>query len=79
MEDVTITDVQTYIVSNPWVFVELEIDASVTGLTEATTHDKPRTVAATGIAITKLLPNSDSSVRSWPTIELNPRNSDLKE
>lgn len=49
MEDVTITDVETYIVANPWkpwVFVKLETDAGVTGLAEATTHDKPRTVAA---------------------------------
>ena len=49
MEDVRITDVETYIVANPWkpwVFVQLETDAGVTGLAEATTHDKPRTVAA---------------------------------
>lgn len=49
MEDVTITDVETYIVANPWkpwVFVELETNAGVTGLAEATTHDKPGTVAA---------------------------------
>ena len=49
MSDVRITDVETYLVANPWkpwVFVELETDAGVTGLAEATTHDKPRTVAA---------------------------------
>ncbi|QLG27813.1 mandelate racemase/muconate lactonizing enzyme family protein [Halorarum halophilum] len=49
MSEVSITDVETYIVANPWkpwVFVRLETDAGVTGLAEATTHDKPRTVAA---------------------------------
>ena len=49
MSDVEITDVETYLVANPWkpwVFVRLETDAGVTGLAEATTHDKPRTVAA---------------------------------
>ncbi|WP_458211080.1 galactonate dehydratase [Haladaptatus sp. NG-SE-30] len=49
MSDVRITDVETYLVANPWkpwVFVRLETDAGVTGLAEATTHDKPRTVAA---------------------------------
>ena len=49
MSDVSITDVETFIVANPWkpwVFVRLETDAGVTGLAEATTHDKPRTVAA---------------------------------
>ncbi|ESP89353.1 mandelate racemase/muconate lactonizing enzyme family protein [Candidatus Halobonum tyrrellensis] len=49
MSDVSITGVETYMVANPWkpwVFVELETDAGVTGLAEATTHDKPRTVAA---------------------------------
>lgn len=49
MSDVQITDVETYIVANPWkpwVFVELKTDAGVTGLAEATTHDKPRTIAA---------------------------------
>jgi galactonate dehydratase len=49
MTDVEITDVETYIVANPWkpwVFVRLETDAGVSGLAEATTHDKPRTVAA---------------------------------
>jgi galactonate dehydratase len=49
MSDVRITDVETHIVANPWkpwVFVHLETDAGVYGLAEATTHDKPRTVAA---------------------------------
>lgn len=49
MSDVRITDVETYIVANPWkpwVFVRLETDAGVHGLAEATTHDKPHTVAA---------------------------------
>ncbi|WP_136690097.1 mandelate racemase/muconate lactonizing enzyme family protein [Halorhabdus amylolytica] len=49
MSDLTITDVETYVVANPWkpwVFVQLETDAGITGLAEATTHDKPRTVAA---------------------------------
>lgn len=49
MSDVQIADVETYIVANPWkpwVFVEVETDAGVNGLAEATTHDKPRTVAA---------------------------------
>jgi galactonate dehydratase len=48
MPDVSITGVETYLIANPWkpwVFVELETDAGVTGLAEATTHDKPRTVA----------------------------------
>ncbi len=47
--DAEITDVETYIVANPWkpwVFVRVETDQGVTGLAEATTHDKPRTVAA---------------------------------
>ncbi len=49
MSDVSITDVETFLVANPWkpwVFVRLDTDAGVTGLAEATTHDKPRTVAA---------------------------------
>jgi galactonate dehydratase len=49
MTDVRITDLDTFIVANPWkpwVFVRLETDAGVTGLAEATTHDKPRTVVA---------------------------------
>jgi len=49
MSDVSITGVETYLVANPWkpwVFVELETNAGVTGIAEATTHDKPRTVAA---------------------------------
>lgn len=49
MSDVEITEVETFIVSNPWkpwVFVRLHTDAGVTGLAEATTHDKPRTIVA---------------------------------
>jgi galactonate dehydratase len=49
MSDVEITDVETYIVANPWkpwVFVRLETDAGVHGIAEATAHGKPRTVAA---------------------------------
>ena len=49
MSDVTITGVDTHLVANPWkpwVFVRVETDAGVTGLAEATAHDKPRTVAA---------------------------------
>ncbi|WP_227379617.1 mandelate racemase/muconate lactonizing enzyme family protein [Haladaptatus halobius] len=49
MSAINITDVETYIVANPWkpwVFVQLKTDAGITGLAEATTHDKPRTVAA---------------------------------
>ena len=48
MSEITITGVETYLVANPWkpwVFVEVETDAGVTGLAEATTHDKPRTIA----------------------------------
>jgi galactonate dehydratase len=46
--DVTITDVDTHIVANPWkpwVIVRLHTDAGVTGIAEATLHGKPRTVA----------------------------------
>lgn len=49
MSELEITGVETYLVANPWkpwVFVELETDSGVTGLAEATAHDKPRTVAA---------------------------------
>jgi len=49
MSDVRITDVETHLVANPWkpwVFVRLHTDTGITGLAEATTHDKPRTVAA---------------------------------
>jgi galactonate dehydratase len=49
MSDVRIVDVETYLVANPWkpwVFVRLETDAGVSGLAEATTLSKPRTVAA---------------------------------
>jgi len=48
MSDVTISGVETYLVANPWkpwVFVEVETDAGITGIAEATTHDKPRTTA----------------------------------
>ena len=43
----TITDIETYIVANPWkpwVFVRVETDAGVHGIAEATTHSKSRTV-----------------------------------
>jgi len=49
MSDLEITDVETHLVANPWkpwVFVRLHTDAGITGIAEATTHDKPRTVAA---------------------------------
>lgn len=42
-----ITDIETYIVANPWkpwVFVRVETDAGVHGIAEATTHSKSRTV-----------------------------------
>lgn len=48
ISDIEITGIETYLVANPWkpwVFVELETNTGVTGLAEATTHDKPRTVA----------------------------------
>jgi galactonate dehydratase len=48
ISDVEISGVETYLVANPWkpwVFVEVETDAGVTGIAEATTHDKPRTIA----------------------------------
>jgi galactonate dehydratase len=44
-----ITDVDTFVVANPWkpwVFVRLETNAGITGLAEATAHGKPRTVEA---------------------------------
>jgi galactonate dehydratase len=47
--DATITDVETHVVANPWkpwVFVRLHTDAGVTGVAEATAHDKPETVVA---------------------------------
>jgi galactonate dehydratase len=47
--DATITDVETHVVANPWkpwVFVRLHTDAGVTGLAEATAHDKPEAVCA---------------------------------
>ena len=49
MSEYEITDVETYVVANPWkpwVFVRLETEQGVTGLSEATAHGKPRTVAA---------------------------------
>jgi galactonate dehydratase len=49
MSDLSISGVETYLVANPWkpwVFVEVETDAGITGIAEATTHDKPRTIAA---------------------------------
>ncbi|MFB6106991.1 MAG: galactonate dehydratase [Halobacteriaceae archaeon] len=49
MRDVTITDVETHIVANPWkpwVFVRVHTDAGVTGLAEATLMGKAETVAA---------------------------------
>jgi len=49
MDDLAITDVETYLVANPWkpwVFVRVETNEGINGLAEATTHDKPRTVAA---------------------------------
>jgi galactonate dehydratase len=49
MSELRITDVETYIVANPWkpwVFVRLDTNQDVYGLAEATTHGKPETVAA---------------------------------
>ena len=49
MSELSITDVETYLVANPWkpwVFVRVETNEGLHGLAEATTHDKPRTVAA---------------------------------
>ena len=49
MGDLQITDVETYVVANPWkpwVFVRLETDAGIHGIAEATAHGKPETVAA---------------------------------
>lgn len=49
MSEVEITDVSSYIVSNPWkpwVFVRVETNEGVHGIAEATTHGKPRTVVA---------------------------------
>jgi galactonate dehydratase len=49
VSDLEITDVETYLVANPWkpwVFVRLETNQGIDGIAEATTHDKPRTVAA---------------------------------
>ena len=64
MSDVRITDVETHMVANPWkpwVFVRLHTDAGATGLAEATTHDKPRTVAA---AIEEIIEVSESG-EAW--------------
>lgn len=49
MAEVRITDVDTYIVDNPWkpwVFAKLETSTGVHGVAEGTLHGKPRTVAA---------------------------------
>ena len=49
MAEVRITDVETYIVDNPWkpwVFARLETSTGVHGVAEGTLHGKPRTVAA---------------------------------
>ena len=49
MSDPTITDVETYLVANPWkpwVFVRLKTDAGIDGIAEATAHGKPHTIAA---------------------------------
>jgi galactonate dehydratase len=49
MSELRITDVETYIVANPWkpwVFVRLGTNQGVHGLAEATAHGKPQTVAA---------------------------------
>jgi galactonate dehydratase len=49
MSDLAITDVDSYIISNPWkpwVIVRLETNEDVHGIAEATTHGKPKTVAA---------------------------------
>ncbi|MEF8842425.1 MAG: galactonate dehydratase [Haloarculaceae archaeon] len=47
--DLRITDVETYVVANPWkpwVFVRVETNEGYHGIAEATTHSKPRTVEA---------------------------------
>jgi galactonate dehydratase len=49
MVELEITDVDTYIVANPWkpwVFVRLQTSEGVHGVAEATTHGKSRTVVA---------------------------------
>jgi galactonate dehydratase len=49
VSDLQITGVETYVVANPWkpwVFVRVDTDGGVHGVAEATTHDKPYTVAA---------------------------------
>ncbi|MFB6106350.1 MAG: mandelate racemase/muconate lactonizing enzyme family protein [Halobacteriaceae archaeon] len=49
MSELRITDVETYIVANPWkpwVFVTVDTNKGVQGIAEATIHDKPETVAA---------------------------------
>lgn len=48
MVDPCITGVESCMVDNPWkpwVFIEVETDAGVTGIAEATVHKNPRTVA----------------------------------
>lgn len=45
--DITITDVDTHLVANPWkpwVFVRLHTDVGITGVAEATLMGKPKTV-----------------------------------
>jgi galactonate dehydratase len=47
--DLRITDVETYVVANPWkpwVFVRVDTNQGYHGIAEATTHSKPLTVAA---------------------------------
>jgi galactonate dehydratase len=47
VRDVAITDVETYVVANPWkpwVFVRLETNVGVHGIAEATVVGKPRTI-----------------------------------
>jgi len=49
MEDVSLVDIETYIIPNPgkpWLIVRVDTDAGVTGLAEATLHGKPKTVSA---------------------------------
>lgn len=49
MSTLRITDVETYIVANPWkpwVFVTVDTNTGLRGLAEATAHSKPETVAA---------------------------------
>lgn len=49
MPELEITGIESYIVANPWkpwVFVRVETNEGIHGLSEATTHGKPRTVVA---------------------------------